>query len=133
MILDTIRNGKAVSIEFRNKRVVGASVSAERAKEPYITKAKKKKSRLNGRPIGRALTWAIAVVSAIRKEHQDDHMVMRPMTCEELAELYGIILEEIGVRTCSKQNISRIEQVALGKLKRRGKLNECLEDLLTKK
>jgi hypothetical protein len=57
------------------------------------------------------LNFLIAVVTAIRHEHNIHH----PMTHREMAELYQELND--GERVCSWQNIFMIEQRALRKLR----------------
>lgn len=135
MIVDTLRHGNSVSIEIKNKQIVAASAEL-RDKPPKpikITRAMRKAVSINGKPVGAALTWAISVLNAIRYEHWDDPMITRPLSCQEIASLTGLILKEVGLRGCSKQNISRIEMVAHRKLRFNPDLVECLENFTRKR
>jgi len=103
MIVDTIRNGKAVSIEIRDNRVVGASVDQPRAKEPKITKAMRKAVSLNGRKSHTYIDLGLALLST--KEWG------MPFGC-------GRTLETISAFCgCSRQAIERIEKKAMRKVR----------------
>ena len=69
------------------------------------------------RPKGKKLDFALAVLTAIRQEHD-----MRwPMSLREIADMTQLICKEAGFSYggCTSQNISRIEMIALRKVRQR--------------